>query len=156
MKFLLEIKFLIDTINHSGILNRRHYCAFIKGTIIGILAMSSCFVMLTKILSAIQRQTLYFTAKFNFFCKIYQSFSWLCKRALLFHTLSLGVTNPHITQLSLLTQFSSIKILQSLVLENDCKEIWPSIILAMKSDDLTNKSQSIQPLILVRLRVRRF
>ena len=47
--------------------------------------------------------------------------------------------NPSpVQELSLLTQFSGIPTLQSLVLEKQCKEAWPSMVLSMGSDDLTH------------------
>ena len=46
--------------------------------------------------------------------------------------------NPSpVRELSFLTQFSGITTLQSLVLETQCKGAWPSMVLSMKSDDLT-------------------
>ena len=53
--------------------------------------------MLKKILSTILHHTSFFTAKFKFFPRIYQIFSWFCKGVLSFQTRSLGVTTPHIT-----------------------------------------------------------
>ena len=46
--------------------------------------------------------------------------------------------NPSpVGELSLLTQFSGITTLQSLISEKQCKGAWPSVVLSMKSDDLT-------------------
>ena len=51
--------------------------------------------------------------------------------------------NP-VQELSLLTQLSGITTLQSLVLEKQWKGAWPSMVLPMRSDDLTlNLSPSI-------------
>ena len=46
--------------------------------------------------------------------------------------------NPSpVRELSLLTEFSGITTLQSLVLEKQWKGAWPSVVLSMTSDDLT-------------------
>ena len=46
--------------------------------------------------------------------------------------------NPSpVRELSLLTQFSGITTLQSLVSEKQCKGAWPSMVLSMRSHDLT-------------------
>ena len=44
--------------------------------------------------------------------------------------------NP-VRELSLLTQFSGITTLQSLVSEKQWKGAWPSMVLSMRSDNLT-------------------
>ena len=47
--------------------------------------------------------------------------------------------NPSpVWELSLLTQFSGITTLQSLVLEKQCKGAWPVMVLSMRSDNLTH------------------
>ena len=43
-----------------------------------------------------------------------------------------------VLELSLLTKFSGITNLQSLVLEKQCKGAWSIMVLYMRSDNLTN------------------
>ena len=90
---------LIATINHSGTLNRGHCWAFIKDlhSSTWYFAMTSQFLMLKIIMSIMLHHTSFFTAKFKFFPRIFQIFSWFCKAVLSFQTRSLGVTTPHIT-----------------------------------------------------------
>ena len=115
---------LIVADNHSGTLNRSHYWANLLGlsstyiTLVSTLAMATQFLMLKKIWSTILHHTSFVTAKVKFFAGFLQ----FCKGVLPFQALSLGVTTPHITpEFSLLSQFSGITTLQSLVLEKQCK-----------------------------------
>ena len=93
--------------------------------------------MLTKVILTIPPHTFCFTAKCNFFPGSTRVF--FCKGVLSFRTLSLGVTTPHTVQeFSLLTQFSGITTLQSLVSEKQCKGTWAITVLSMRIDDLTH------------------
>ena len=117
---------LIVTIIHSGTLNRCHYWAFIKGlhSSICTFAMTSQFLMMKKIMSTNLHHTLYipFLQQSLSFSQDLPNIFMVCKGVLSFQRLSLGVTTPHIIpaflwELRLLTQFSGITTLQSLILE---------------------------------------
>ena len=118
---------LIANINHSGTLNRGHYWAFIKD-----LHSSSWYScndkfeeMLKKILLTILHLTSFFTGKFKFF----QDLPKICivlQGGFVVLDIVFGYDNPTynpspVWELSLLTQFSGITTLQSLVSEKQCK-----------------------------------
>ena len=111
---------------------------------LGTLAMTNWFLMLKKGLNNTTSYILFYR-KVLMFPRIYQkkkfdSFFFLFwKGVLSFQALSLGPTyNPSPErELSLLTQFSGFITLQSLVSEKHCKGAWPSMVLSMRSDNLT-------------------
>ena len=118
---------LIATINHSGTLNRGHYWAFIKD--LHSSSWYSCndksVLMLKKILSTILHHTSFFTGKFKFFQDLPNIFMVL-QGGFVISDIVFGCDdhtyNPSpVRELSLLTQFSVIRTLQSLVSEKQCK-----------------------------------
>ena len=115
---------------------------------LGTLAMTNWFLMLKKGLLTILHHTSFFTE--NFECSPGSTKNLkgvFCKGVLLFQRLSLYndlTYNPSpVRELSLLTQFSGFTTLQSLVLEKHFKGAQSSMVLSMRSDNLTyNRSPS--------------
>ena len=117
--------------------------------LLGTLAMTSRFLMLKKILSTILHLTSFFTGKFKFFQDL-PKIAIVLQGGFVISDLVFGCDNPTynpspIRELSLLTQFSGITTLQSLVLEKQCKGAWPSMVLSMRSDDLTSHITPVHP-----------
>ena len=79
---------LIATINHSG--NLRIYIH-----LVGILPMTTQFLMLTKVLLTIPSHTFFFTVKCNFFSGSTEMSFY--KGIFSFQTMSLGMMTPHIS-----------------------------------------------------------
>ena len=146
MKFLLQTSILwlpLLTIQAlwigviTGLLSRTYT------PLLGTLAMTSQFLMLKKIMSTILHHTSFFTAKFKFFSQDLPNVSMVLQVGFVISDKVFGCDDPTynpspVRELSLLTQFSGITTLQSLVLEKQCKEAWPSMVLSMMSDDLTH------------------
>ena len=114
---------LIGTINHSGTLNRGHYWAFIKD--LHSSSWYSCngksVLMLKKILSTILHLTSFFTGKFKYFQDL-PKIVIVLQGGFVISDIVFGCDDPTynpspVRELSLLTQFSGITTLQSLVLE---------------------------------------
>ena len=109
--------------------------------------MTNWFVMLKKGFSAILHHTYFFTEKFE--CcpestrkKIRQLLFSFLQADFVISDNVFGCDDPTynpspVRELSLLTQFSGFTNLQSLVLEKHCKGARSSMVLSMKSDDLT-------------------
>ena len=134
---------LIATINHSGTLNWGHYWACIKHL------HSSCWYSCNdKLVSNVEESSLNNTTScILFYRKVYIFFQDLLKYILqggfIISDIVFGCDNPTynpspVRELSLLTQFSGITTLQSLVSEKQCKGAWPIMVLSMRSDDLTH------------------
>ena len=117
-----------------GFINKGNTCygnsillGFYQGLIhssICTFAMTSQFLMMKKIMSTNLHHTLYipFLQQSLSFSQDLPNIFMVCKGVLSFQRLSLGVTTPHIIpaflwELRLLTQFSGITTLQSLILE---------------------------------------
>ena len=118
---------LIATINHSGTLNRGHYWAFIKDlhSSSWYSSMASLFLMLKKILSTVLHLTSLFTGKFKFFQDL-PKIVIVLQGGFVISDIVFGCDDPTynpspVRELSLLTQFSGITTLQSLVSEKQCK-----------------------------------
>ena len=119
---------LIATISHSGTLNRGHYWAFIKdlhSPLLGTLAMTSRFFNVEE--NSVNNTTSYilFAEKFKFFQDLPKIFIVL-QGGFVISDIVFGCDNPTynpspVRELSLLTQFSGITTLQSLVSEKQCK-----------------------------------
>ena len=162
---------LIATINHSGTLNRGHYWAFIKD-----LHSSSWYSCNDKLVFNVEERSLnnttsyiLFYRKVWMFPRIYQkkkfdSFFYLFSflhGGFVISDIAFGCDdltyNPSpVRELSLLTQFSGITTLQSLVSKKQCKGAWPSMVLSVRSDDLTYNPvhPTLNLLTVVRLSVR--
>ena len=111
---------LIATINHSSTLNMGHYWAFIKTYTLplGTLAMTSWFLMLNKILLQYYMIHPFLQESLNF-SRICQTLSWFC-RGFVMSDIVFGCDDPTynpspVWEWSLLTQFSGITTLQSLL-----------------------------------------
>ena len=139
---------LIATINHSGTLNRGHYWAFIKD-----LHSSSWYSCNDKLVFNVEERSLNNTTSYIFFYRkvwmfprIYQKKIWVffsfLQGGFVISDIVFGCDDPTynpspVRELSLLTQFSGFTTLQSLVLEKHCKGAQSSMVLSMRSDDLT-------------------
>ena len=66
----------------------------------------------------------FFTAKFKFFPRIFQIYSWFCKEVLSFQTRSLGVTTPHITPVLYRNWVCSLNFQVSQVLAPQLRVEW--------------------------------
>ena len=140
---------LIATINHSGTLNRGHYWAFIKD-----LHSSSWHSCNDKLALNVEERSLNNTTSYILFYRkvwmfpsIYQNKIWRFFFSLqgdfVISDFVFGCDNPTynaspVGELSLLTQFSGFTTLQSLVSEKHCKGARSTMVMSMRSDDLTN------------------
>ena len=106
--------------------------------------------MSKKIMSTMLHRTFFFTAKFKFVSRIFQIFSWFCKGVLSCQTRTMGVTIPHITPVLYRNWVCS----EEAISEKQCKGAWPSMILSVRSDDLTHNPSPSSYLTVVRLSVR--
>ena len=139
---------LIATINHSGTLNRGPFWAFIKD-----LHSSSWYSCNDKLVLNIEERSLnnsisyiLIYRKVSMFPRIYKKnltlFYFSFPGGFVISDIVFGCNDPTynpipVRGLSLLTQFSGFTTLQSLVLERHCKGAWSSMVLSMRSDDLT-------------------
>ena len=112
--------------------------------LLGTLAMANWFWMLKKGLSTILHHTFFFKEKFE--CSPESSknfdFFFFLQGAFVISDIVFGCDDPTynpspVRELSLLTQFSGFTTLQSLVSEKHCKGARSSMVLSMRSDDLT-------------------
>ena len=139
---------LISTINDLGTLNRGHYWAFIKD--LHSSSWYSCndklVLMLMKGLSTKLHHTSFFIEKFEcspeFSRKKKLIFFFFLQGGFVISDIIFGCDDPiynpsPVRELSLLTQFSAFRTLQSLVSEKHCKGARSSKVLSMRSDDLT-------------------
>ena len=93
-------------------------------------------------MSTILHHASFFTTKFKFFQDQLNIFMVL-QEGFVISDKAFGCDNPiynpsSVRELSLFTQFSGITTLQSLVSEKQCKGAWSSMVLSIKSDDLTH------------------
>ena len=118
---------LIATINHSGTLNRGHYWAFIKD-----LHSSSWYSCNDKSVFNVEENSVNNTTSCILFCRKFKFFQDLPKIFIVLQggfvisDIVFGCDDPTynpspVRELSLLTQFSGITTLQSLVSEKQCK-----------------------------------
>ena len=127
--------------------------------------MANCSSVLKKALSIIVHHTPFFTANFKCSSRSTKFFMFFfLQGGFVISDIVIGCDDPiynpsPVQELSLLNQFSSFTTLQSLVLEKQSKGAQSSMILSVRSDDLTYKisqseiSRSL--LTVVRLSVRR-
>ena len=90
--------------------------------------MASQFLTLKKIMSAILHRTFFFTGKFKFFSQDLPNIFMVLQGGFVISDKAFGCDDPTykpspVQELSLLTQFSGITTLQSLVLEKQCKGV---------------------------------
>ena len=119
----------------TGLLSRTY------AHLLGTLAMTSWFLMLKKILLAILH-TSFFTAKFKFFQRL-PEILMVVQEGFVIVDMVYGCDNctynpSAVQELSLLTKFLSIKTLQLIVSEKQCKGgLTKHGVLSMRSNDLT-------------------
>ena len=144
-KFLLQTCILwFPIFNHPGTLNRGHYWDFIKD-----LHSSTWYSCNDKLVfnveeNYVNKATSYilFYNKVEVFSQDLSNIFMVLQGGFVISDKVFGCDNPTynpspVRELSLLTQFSGITTLQSLVSEKQCKGAWPSMVLSMRSDDLT-------------------
>ena len=138
-------------------MNRGHYCVFIKDL------HSSCWYSCNdKLVFNVEensvnngRSYILFYSKVKSFHRIFA----ILQGGLVVSDIVFGCDEPThnsspVQELSLLTQFSGIKAVQSLVLEKECKGTWSSMVLPIRSDDPTYNP--VHPMLtVVRVSVRR-
>ena len=148
---------LIATINHSGALNRviigllssiythLSYWAFIK-----YLHSSSWYSSNDKLGFSVEERSLNSTISYILFTKKFECSpgstnnvnGFFLQGGFVISDIVFGCDDPTynpspVQKLSLLTQFSGFTTLQSLVLEKHCKGARSSMVLSMRSDNLT-------------------
>ena len=111
--------------------------------------MTNWFLMLKKGLSTILHHTSFFTEKFECYPESTRKnltvfFSFL-QGGFIISDIVFGCDDPTynaspVRELSLLTQFSGFTTLQSLVSEKHCNGAQSSMVLSMRSDNLTYNS----------------
>ena len=124
MKFLLQ-----TSIHHSGTLNRGHYWAFIKDLHSSFWYFCNDKTVFNVEENSVNSTTSYIllSGNFNFFQDLPKTFMVL-QGDFVISDIVFGCDNPTcnpipVRELSLLTQFSGITTLQTLVSEKQCKGV---------------------------------